>query len=191
MGYIIRNNRMDASGQHAGLGTDAVAAILISAGSGNLYYNNLIYGSPVDGIFVYASESNLGIYNNTIYGNSRTCIVLNSSSISSTTIRNNICYGNGSNSISNGGSGTTSSNNLLSTNPLFVNAGASDFHLQVSSPAIGAGVNLSGIFAVDYSGIARSSSSSWDLGAYASGGSTTSGGSTNPAAPTNLRLAGQ
>src|SRR4030095_14190568 len=109
---------------------------------------------------------------------------------SSTTTRNNICYGNGSNSISNGGSGTTSSNNLLGTNPLFVNAGASDFPLQAGSPAIGAGVNLSGIFAVDSSGIARSSSSSWDLGAYASGGSTTGGGAPPPA-PTNLRLAVQ
>lgn len=49
------------------------------------------------------------------------------------------------------------------TDPLFVTLG-SDFSLQVGSPAIDNGTDLSGVFTTDYNGNTRSGT--WDIGAY-------------------------
>ena len=48
--------------------------------------------------------------------------------------------------------------------PLFVNAVGKNYRLQSSSPARGAGTNLSALFTTDIEGNARGAS--WDLGAY-------------------------
>ena len=159
---IVRNNTMDGAGIETGQSTSAVGSILISSGSGNHYYNNAIYGTPGHGIFLYAATDTTGIYYNTVYGNTGTCILIQSGN-SGTINRNNICYGNGSNTISNSGSGTTSDHNLLGTNPLFLNAAIGDFHLTDSSPAIGAGVAISGI-TTDITGATRADPPS--AGAY-------------------------
>ena len=93
-----------------------------------------------------------------------------------TTIRNNICYRNGVDAITNiGGTNVIQDHNLLGTNPLFVNAAAQDFHLSAGSPAINAGVVMPGLL---YNGSVP------DLGALESG---TSG---PLPAPLNLRLVG-
>lgn len=77
-------------------------------------------------------------------------------------------------------------------NPQFVNAGT-DFHLQSSSAARGAGTNLYSTISTDalpwgnydYDGVAYPSSGAWDDGAlqYAAGGG---GGGNPPAPPTGL-----
>lgn len=55
----------------------------------------------------------------------------------------------------------------LNVNPqLFSVSAPYNLHLQNTSPAIGAGVNLSPLAAVDFDGITRPASGAWDLGAY-------------------------
>jgi hypothetical protein len=65
--------------------------------------------------------------------------------------------------------------------PLFVNPGAGDYHVQTGSPAIGAGVNLSSSFTTDYAGTTRTPP--WTIGAYQFGGASLP-------APTNFRVTG-
>jgi hypothetical protein len=66
--------------------------------------------------------------------------------------------------------------NLLGVNPQFVNAAGADFHLKANSPAIDAGVVISGL---SFKGAAP------DLGAFEAGA-----GGQLPA-PANLRLVGK
>ena len=81
-------------------------------------------------------------------------------------------------------------------NPLFsnilpgleVNSGSCDLHLQASSPAIGAGVNLSAFFSTDKDGVLRSSTNQWGIGAYDP--VPVSGGRGRPYPPNRLRVAG-
>jgi parallel beta-helix repeat protein len=122
------------------------------------------------------------IYNNTIYQSAGTCIDLGGST--SGTVRNNICYQNGSDAVK-GGSGNAMSNNLLGTNPMFVNAAGGDFHLQAGSPAIDAGMPMPNMA---YTGTAP------DIGAMESGEGSPPPQPTQPAgplAPTNLKVTGE
>ena len=121
------------------------------------------------------------IMHNTIYQSAGPCIDLGGSSAGR--VQNNICYRNASDSILNGGSGNTTSHNLLGTDPRFVNADQGDFHLQPGSPAIDAGVQVGRPF----QGAAP------DLGACEVGEQTCGGpGTTTPTPtvppPTGLRL---
>jgi hypothetical protein len=52
----------------------------------------------------------------------------------------------------------------LNADPLFVSS--TDLHLQTTSPAIGAGANLSAVFTTDADGNTRPSYGAWDIGAY-------------------------
>jgi hypothetical protein len=61
--------------------------------------------------------------------------------------------------------GMTLSANLLGTNPLLVNPGSFDFHLQATSPAIDAGATISSLTA-DHDGNNRPQGASHDIGAY-------------------------
>jgi hypothetical protein len=99
-------------------------------------------------------------------------------------IRNNIAYGNGGPQLSDTGSGTLLSNNLADVDPKFVNAGAADFRLQSSSPAVNKGVTLSEV-PKDYAGVSRPQGGSHDIGGYEYTGSTVSASVT---APMNLRI---
>jgi hypothetical protein len=69
----------------------------------------------------------------------------------------------------------------LTADPKFVNAAASDFHLQATSPAINAGATI-GIVTTDFSGVSRPQGAEYDIGAHEYPG-------IQPAlpSPTNLR----
>jgi hypothetical protein len=108
--------------------------------------------------------------------------ILNSSTI--TAIKNNIFYGISQPTVNRTvyitSSGSDVSNNIfydpnnkfppaqggLDVNPLFVNANFTnpDLHLQLNSPAIGAGITLGDRFGFDVEGKPRGSV--WDIGAY-------------------------
>ncbi len=62
-------------------------------------------------------------------------------------------------------SGLTLADNLENTDPKFAGPAAFDFHLQSDSPAIDAGLTLSGA-ANDYGGFARPQGGATDIGAY-------------------------
>jgi hypothetical protein len=93
-----------------------------------------------------------------------------------------VCSGDGSvtnliirNNLANVGAVTvdpvcstyTISNNYLNRDPLFVNAANRNYHLQAASPAIDAGLCVSGI-RNDYDGILRPQGSGCDIGAFES-----------------------
>jgi hypothetical protein len=172
---------------------DNDTAIQITAACPNaLIYNNLIYGNnQLSAVLVDAN--NTQVYNNTIVNNPGWYGIWNYGH-SNSVFKNNILYNNNPN-WNNTGTTPTCSNNMgvnsrcapaSSSDPLLVNPKSNDFHLQSTSPAIGAGANLSSIFTVDHDGVARPSSpSAWDIGAFQKNGSAPS-----PVSPPgNLRIA--
>jgi hypothetical protein len=92
-------------------------------------------------------------------------------------VRNNIIYLHDT-PIVFSDSGNSEDHNLTS-NPLFVNASANDFHLTSGSPAKGAGATLPEV-PCDFDGNARPAGSAYDIGAYEYGGTPGSGCATGP-----------
>ena len=175
---------------HGDAGAHSTAFIYVSANEtgsiaigleGVLIYNNLIVattaGASNGGIF--PSCDGFSVYNNTIVcttsaqGGLAMREYTGNTPGTSGSIQNNILYNWQTTILTTGGvTNLTSSNNLANTNPNFVN-GTSNFHLNASSPAINAGVNLFSKFTTDKDGNARPSSGPWSIGAYVFGGSST------------------
>jgi hypothetical protein len=193
---IHNNNLCSTATSFTGLlvGTDG-----ISTNVGTQVYNNLVINNGADpnaatapGIACYTSASGLKIWNNTVYGTKGVGIDVDAG-CSSTVIQNNILYLNTGGGVTNAGSGTLSTNNLI-TNPNFVNAAGLDFHLNAGSPAINTGINLTACgFTTDYAGSLRPTGggsctaptgSAWEIGAYEFGGAAPD--TTPPAAPTGV-----
>jgi parallel beta-helix repeat protein len=114
---IIRNSRFSNTGI-----TSAVQ-ILLSSGSNNEFYNNVVHQpSPTtsdirrSGVFVDYNCSNCKVYGNTIYGHDDVGVGVMAAAVN-TTVKDNRVYQNNPN-IVNYGSGTFLSNNLT-TPPLF------------------------------------------------------------------------
>jgi parallel beta-helix repeat protein len=141
----------------------------IIAGGGNDHqiYNNTIHNianlaGQSGGIYLYNTR-NSEVYNNTVYGNGRFGIVVESYS-SGAIVRNNISYGNQVNNYADFASDTLESNNLF-TDPHFVDAGGGDFRLRSDSPAIDRGAYLATV-GFDQLGVARPQGDGYDIGAY-------------------------
>jgi hypothetical protein len=177
---IIRNNK---TYENARVG-DRGAGIILTSGSGNMAYNNLVWGNNGGIIVNFSTVSNTKVFNNVVYTNGSYGIYIGSGS-TNTKVQNNIVYQNSGPAISNKGSGTLLSNNLIDIDPKFVNAAAADFRLKAGSPAINTGVTLSDV-AKDYAGVSRPQGGSYDIGGYEYTGSTSS---TPMTAPMNLRIA--
>ncbi len=128
-------------------------------------FNNISYGNDYYGIYLgWASTDKSYVANNTVYDNNGSGIFVGDDAKNST-VTNNIAYLNKGGNIQLGQqTGTTTSNNLTS-NPLFVNATAKDFHLKAGSPAIDGGAAINFI-SDDFSGNSRPQGSSHDIGAY-------------------------
>jgi len=65
--------------------------------------------------------------------------------------------------------GTVEGAHSIHVDPLFVNAAGGNFHLQASSPCIGAGASTAidpNIPVIDYDGVSRPQGANWDMGAY-------------------------
>jgi hypothetical protein len=145
------------------------------------------------GVQVYPGTlSDIHIVNNTFAfcneSKNYTCIVLDAS-ISNSSIKNNIFYnpqggktieaegfggsitighnltsGNAMHDQGSLPSGMTLVNNLLNSNPLFVNP-PGDFHLQSGSPAVNAGEALAAV-TIDFEARSRPQGGAYDIGAY-------------------------
>jgi parallel beta-helix repeat protein len=167
---IVRNNSIH----------DYQYGIILSSGSNNTAYNNLVYNNAIDGIRIRYNCTNCTVYSNTIFSNKSSCAFFDSSSTGGR-FQNNICRSNGTNTVQDDSHVTVIDHNLIGTDPLFVNAAAGDLHLTSASPARNSGIAISSV-TTDLDGNVRPQGS-WDIGAfiYAS--------SVQLAAPGNLRVA--
>lgn len=173
---IYRNNYI----HHTGTPNQTGFALLMSTGSNNVAYNNIIVWNA-NGVDI--SEPGQKLYNNTIAFNglngscgSGTYIacyaaVQVNASGTGVEVKNNIIYGNYSDSISDAvGLGAAKTPNLF-TNPSFTNpsgayAAPEDFQLQISSNAKDTGVSLAGTVTTDYNGVSRPQGGTYDHGAW-------------------------
>jgi hypothetical protein len=188
---------------------DAAIAIVNSWGTpqGVSIRNNLIYNirgsSGACGIKVYDSQDAVSIYNNTISGCPTFGILV--ASAPQVLLMNNLVFGNNSSGSqvslsassvqcdynayggswgysSPGGSSLSLSATALAST--VISAATGDYRLQAGSPVIGKATALSG-FSNDVVNNLRGTA--WDIGAYQHSSLVLQA----PAAPTNLRVAGQ
>lgn len=139
------------------------AAIIASRSNDVLIYNNVLYGNHGHGIIAGAEGVETYIFNNTVYGGEQSGIYVEPGSMTAV-VRNNIAFGNATSQLIEQGTNTTASNNLT-LDPQFTDAGAFDFSLQATSPAIDTGVTLAQV-TDDYRGVSRPQGSAYDIGAY-------------------------
>lgn len=175
--HTIRNNRVYHNGGEG---------ILLGSGDDNVAYNNIVYNNGVTytgrGIRIYSgTPRNNQIYNNTIYGNTWACIEISSDSTTAI-VKNNVCWQNAINSVTNAGTGSTISNNLT-TDPKFNNLATLDFRVTLGSPAIDGGTPVL-MVGDDYFGIKRPQGLSYDIGAHEWSSQDVS----PPLAPVGLRI---
>jgi parallel beta-helix repeat protein len=166
---IVRNTRMHDNGHNTT--RHAVAnypGMILSSGEGSAAYNNLVYNNTGGGIDLDYGDINSRVFNNTVVGNSYGIKIGTGSS--GAVIKNNIVFGNGTDTIANSG-GAILSNNLVGVDPAFVSLSGTDFHLQSRSPAIDTGVAISEV-TTDFDGNARPAGSAYDIGAFEYGGLT-------------------
>lgn len=176
-GWIIRNNILRRSGgnyrptSHDRDGSlKPLPGVVLTRGSSQ-FYNNLVYDNPYGGVTVGLGARNMLVANNTVYGNGKHGIKVNSSFAGSqnTRIINNISFGNGGAQIDDNGTNTTLQNNLT-TDPKFVNPAAGDFGVQAGSPAIDKGMTLAEV-KDDFTSKARPEGAAYDIGAFEGAGS--------------------
>jgi parallel beta helix pectate lyase-like protein len=183
---IYRNNHFYGNGYSDGQRSlnDSLSAIILDSGSGNQFYNNLVYNNR-NGI-IASKYDNIQIYNNTVYNNnlnpsggdtSNTNIGINiAEPVTNSFVQNNIVFGNRVDfSVTNVPSNLTMDHNCpanstirngnCSTNPLFEDAGNANFKLLPGSPMIDAGTPI-GVVPKDIDGADRGQGSGYDMGAY-------------------------
>jgi len=175
---------------------DGTGATAHTTGVNAVVRNNVIYNVAYDGILIDSGFNGVKVYNNTIYNTDTTSpgILLRKIAATYSTnvdIKNNI-IDLGSNYASNDHIDASNStgvytidNNLyypgpaklvngasdahkIEANPLFVNAGANDFHLNAGSAATDTGLSLTVDVPTDKDGVARPLGAGYDMGAYES-----------------------
>jgi hypothetical protein len=144
--------------------TETTAGIIVTSGSGHRVYNNILRRN-LGGIQVGSSCVSCEIYNNNILLNRYWGIQIDPGATNNI-IKNNIAYQNPDANIIDYSGRNSISNNLI-TDPKFVDGAAGNFHLQSSSPAIDAGVDLSNQGVItDYDGIPRPQGVKYDIGSF-------------------------
>jgi len=174
-GEIVNNTCVDASNSGSG-GTNT--CIYFGSGSGGQVENNIAYNCRVSLALVQPVSASTYTSNYNLFYNANQA----QSGLQMAQIDAN----SGSfyfSSFAQWQSSTGFDKNSITTNPQLVNPSGANYHLQSTSPAIGAGVNLSSYFSTDKDGNPRPSTGAWDIGAYKYVSPT----SLAPSAPQNLR----
>jgi parallel beta-helix repeat protein len=191
-GVVIRGNYIHDNNF---LSTSPVGGLIVQGNSTNPITTTQIYNNvftkngsastagPASGIQISYYTNDTKVWNNTVYGNRSYGIQVGFDTTTvNAVVQNNISHGNMAKDYVSYGTGTTYSNNIISTNPGFLNVDTADFRLQTNSPAIDAGVNLSSV-STDINKRARPQGAAYDVGAYEG-----SGTSVLIAPPKNLRV---
>lgn len=159
----IRDNFVYNNGQ----GGTGLGGINLGEGTGNLIYNNVVYGNQGPGIILGFGNGSDGtiIYNNTVYNNTGIGIYIRPQD-SNALIRNNISYLNaGGNYTDSSSGGTATEDHNLFTDPFFTNPGAGNFTLSAASVgAINLGTTTA--YTTDIVGAVRPTGAAFDIGAY-------------------------
>lgn len=171
-GLGLRLEKCTVHGGNRGVNIDSGATVTM--------YNCLVRNNSGDGIVI--SNGNATIYQCTIADNGDDGIDAgdDSATVINSIIANNADFGfsrqsdgDGTfshfynllyNNSSGNHNGTSPASGEVNSDPLFV--GGNDYHLQVGSPAIDAGLNLAGTVDDDLNGVARPQSSAHDMGSY-------------------------
>lgn len=156
---IIRNDLQRATGN-----------ALIVFGQGEIaFFNNLL--EHTGGVYLHNSipaGTELTLLNNTFI-KTRNRMIESASSNVSAVIHNNVMVHDPAITVPiKGGSNLVHSHNLITTNVAdvqFVNTSAGDYHLQATSPARNAGVDVSAYLTTDLDGRPRNDGA-FDIGAY-------------------------
>lgn len=162
----------------------------------NLVYDNGVTASVTSKCLTVfgTNTADNALYNNTCYNHRTSCIRIGEfTAAANTIVKNNICLTNGEGiRIYQSATGTVVADNniynnptpvqdsgvgssvdtasIITTNPLLVNPGAADFHLQPTSPSINSGIDLTSVFTTDFAGTPRTpdtgGDTAWEMGAY-------------------------
>jgi Right handed beta helix region len=116
-------------------------------------------------IVLDASITNSSIRNNVFFNPSGGKTIEAAGFGGSITVGTNMTSGNAMHDQGSTPAGMTLSGNFLNTNPLLVNPGGFDFHLQATSPAVNAGATLASV-TIDHEGTNRPQGGAYDIGAY-------------------------
>ena len=152
--------------------------VTLNHGDNILFYNNLIYNNTNGGIASICfpgsgTLNNTQVYNNTFYNNGGATIDI-CSGAANTQVKNNIIR-NAVVQVQNASGSSVFATNLCPSsgtgctrigNPNFVNEGAADFHLQITSTAaLNVGTTLSAV-TTDLAGVSRPQGVAYEIGAY-------------------------
>lgn len=200
----IYDNIISGIGIAAGGGWNVLCAWSVSpGGEGNPvidnwnFINNTVYANPSyaqNGLCLpdIGTASNVTVRNNILQGffyNPINYELVAGETLDTVSIENNIFYNNGTDSVDqqgNAGTNMTIQNNIVD-NPDFVTPG-SDFNLQLTSPAVGAGLVINYI-STDYNRFPFDSPPSIGAYEYGSEASTTTTGVTTTGILTTTTLA--
>jgi uncharacterized repeat protein (TIGR01451 family) len=128
--------------------------------------NNSFHGTNPnrDGHITVATILRNSKISNNIFSQPRnSAISTGSASPTNVTLANNLTTATKMTNTTN--SGFIQSNNYLSTDPLFVNAGTNDYHLQSTSPAKDTGITITEV-TVDFDKNSRPQGPAYDIGAF-------------------------
>jgi hypothetical protein len=178
---LMERNYVKVSGGSTGGGYFASTRSLTNS----VIRNNI--GLSPDRGFIISGCENTSWDNNTIYGNGDRSLNIGSEPIHNAVFRNNIFWGYDrlafvsseqqgtlffTNNIASGiiraDRTTVVEVGTIQHDPLFVNP-PDNFTTAISSPARGAGINLSHCFQTDHDGLKRAQSGPWDIGAFEHG----------------------
>jgi hypothetical protein len=186
LGFVkVYNNVVYHAGAGPDLGGQNATCLNVASTAGAFttpveVYNNTFYdcgalGSSDSGIL--SPQLPTHFRNNIIVAVGGEPYITSGTGTPSMTGTNNLYFGAG-----NGPSQTTAN---VNADPLFVSTPGKDFHPQVASPVVNAGVMISTLF-LDIAGISRPQGAGYDIGAYEyfTGGSTVQ----RPSPPTNLAI---
>jgi parallel beta-helix repeat protein len=145
---IVSRNVVRYSRIHSNAGPERGIGLLLSCGSNNEAYGNLIYDNE-GGIQIDYRCTDCLVYNNTVFNNTPLGQGIGiARNVLRAVVKNNIVYGNAVNGIANNGASSVISNNLCDSaaagcsvtgNPLFADLMNRDLVPLVGSPVIGAG----------------------------------------------------